>query len=208
MHDVTLDRTTKAKALFPARAPWALRDFTAAEISQLDAGSWYSPEFSAEKVPLLSELLELLGKHEVGLLLELKSADQSTAAHVARVLESSGWVVQGRPARPLCVNSFYLEHMKRFRTLMPSVHGQMIYSNAPTASQLMSARPYVDGILVQFSALSAPIFSNGDPLIRNLGVWALVTDANLSATRSHPNVRIFITNDIKSVHKFLSLEAR
>jgi glycerophosphoryl diester phosphodiesterase len=205
MHDVTLDRTTNAKALFPARAPWAVRDFTLAEIRQLDAGSWYSPRFVGEKVPLLSELLEVLGEHQTGLLLELKSADQSTADRVAAVLESGKWVVQGRSAMPLCVNSFYLEHMKRFRALMPDVQGQMIFSNAPTASQLASARPYVDGILVQFTALSAPIFSSGDPLLRNLGVWTLVTDANFLVARSHPSVRIFITNDIKVVNKGLGL---
>lgn len=41
MHDTNLKRTTDVEELFPERAPWAVKDFTAAEIARLDAGSWF-----------------------------------------------------------------------------------------------------------------------------------------------------------------------
>lgn len=43
IHDDSLTRTTDVEEVFPGRAPWKVKDFTAAEIAQLDAGSWFSP---------------------------------------------------------------------------------------------------------------------------------------------------------------------
>ena len=57
LHDESLERTTDIEEIFPDRfrtspgaggAPtrrWMLADFTLAELKQLDAGSWLSPEF-------------------------------------------------------------------------------------------------------------------------------------------------------------------
>ena len=56
MHDTTLARTTDVEQVFPARAPWNVRDFTLAEIKQLDAGSWFAPEFAGERVPTLARV--------------------------------------------------------------------------------------------------------------------------------------------------------
>lgn len=51
IHDDLLDRTTDGSG--PASG------LTAAEIKQLDAGSWWAPHFAGEAVPLLEEVLEL-----------------------------------------------------------------------------------------------------------------------------------------------------
>lgn len=47
MHDATVDRTTNGTGTVEA--------MTFAELRQLDAGSWFSPDFSGELVPLMSE---------------------------------------------------------------------------------------------------------------------------------------------------------
>ncbi|MFH1262618.1 MAG: glycerophosphodiester phosphodiesterase family protein [Pseudomonadota bacterium] len=52
-HDHTLDRTTNGKGAIPRK--------TLAEIRDLDAGSWFSPKFSAERIPLFTDLLDRLG---------------------------------------------------------------------------------------------------------------------------------------------------
>src|SRR5690606_25959316 len=72
VHDETLERTTNAEEVFPDRAPWNVSDFTAAEIAQLDAGSWYGEEFAGEPVPTLTEFLAVLEENGQDLLLELK----------------------------------------------------------------------------------------------------------------------------------------
>lgn len=72
MHDLTLERTTDAATVLPGRAPWRVADLTLAEISRLDAGSWFGPEFAGERVPTLEEALAVLGLSELGILVELK----------------------------------------------------------------------------------------------------------------------------------------
>jgi glycerophosphoryl diester phosphodiesterase len=51
IHDDTLDRTTNGKG--------PVLEQTVEEIKRLDAGSWFAPQFSAERVPELSEVMEL-----------------------------------------------------------------------------------------------------------------------------------------------------
>lgn len=51
IHDRTLQRTTTGNG--------AVRSYTSREISELDAGSWFDPEFSAERVPMLETVLAL-----------------------------------------------------------------------------------------------------------------------------------------------------
>ena len=51
IHDDTLDRTTNGKGPVLER--------TLEEIKRLDAGSWFAPRFSVERIPELSEVMEL-----------------------------------------------------------------------------------------------------------------------------------------------------
>lgn len=51
IHDRTLQRTTTGNG--------PVRSYTSAEISSLDAGSWFDPRFALERVPLLEEVIEL-----------------------------------------------------------------------------------------------------------------------------------------------------
>lgn len=65
-HDSTLDRTTNGRGL--------VEDMTLAEIKELDAGSWFHPDFEGEKVPTLKEVLDLVdGRCKV--LIEIKHMD-------------------------------------------------------------------------------------------------------------------------------------
>jgi glycerophosphoryl diester phosphodiesterase len=52
IHDDTVDRTTGGTG--------RVKDMTWAQLSQLDAGSWYDKKFAGEKLPLLKEVLALV----------------------------------------------------------------------------------------------------------------------------------------------------
>ncbi|MGM0420972.1 MAG: glycerophosphodiester phosphodiesterase [Bacillota bacterium] len=52
IHDEELDRTTDGSGL--------IGEHTAAEIKNLDAGSWFSQEFAGEKIPTLAEVIDLI----------------------------------------------------------------------------------------------------------------------------------------------------
>ncbi|WP_425390996.1 glycerophosphodiester phosphodiesterase [Ekhidna sp.] len=63
MHDYEVSRTTNGEG--------DIEDLTLGEIKNLDAGSWFSDEYSGEKVPTLEEVIDLInGKCE--LLIEIK----------------------------------------------------------------------------------------------------------------------------------------
>jgi glycerophosphoryl diester phosphodiesterase len=84
IHDDTLDATTSGSG-------W-LKDTTLAEVRELDAGSWFSPAYAGQRVPLLDEVIELLLRHpSVDLLCEVKG--EWTAEHaelVTRPLRRAG----------------------------------------------------------------------------------------------------------------------
>ena len=62
-HDEYLDRTTNGKG--------RPKDFTLQELQQLDAGSWFAPEFKGTSIPTLAQLLDL-AQGRVLLNLEIK----------------------------------------------------------------------------------------------------------------------------------------
>lgn len=53
IHDDSLRRTTDAEEVFPGCAPWKVKDFTAAEIARLDAGSWFDASYAGAHVARL-----------------------------------------------------------------------------------------------------------------------------------------------------------
>lgn len=64
IHDKTINRTTNGKG--------RVSELTYAQIRRYDAGSWFGPEFKAERVPLLSEALRFARTHDMKLLLHIK----------------------------------------------------------------------------------------------------------------------------------------
>lgn len=63
-HDPQLGRTILAQG--------DINDYTLKELKDFDCGSWFSPEFKAERVPELSELLSLVEKRDIDLNIEIK----------------------------------------------------------------------------------------------------------------------------------------
>jgi glycerophosphoryl diester phosphodiesterase len=96
LHDLTLERTTNVKDIFPTRfqeevAPrspseqgtgtagtpvrrWYVSDFTLREIKQLDAGSWFNPKFKGARIPTFQEAIDLI-RGRAGLYPETKAPD-------------------------------------------------------------------------------------------------------------------------------------
>jgi glycerophosphoryl diester phosphodiesterase len=72
IHDSTLRRT--------GGLPRRIADLTAAELEQVDVGSWFDRKFAHETVPSLEELLTLFESNNLVLNLEMKS--DSASEHV------------------------------------------------------------------------------------------------------------------------------
>jgi glycerophosphoryl diester phosphodiesterase len=89
IHDATLDRTTSGRG-------W-VSSHTLNDLRQLDAGSWFAPEFAGARIPTLAETLDWM-RGRVYPLLELKqwpaSDLPSLVEPVAAELERAGLVEQ------------------------------------------------------------------------------------------------------------------
>ncbi len=70
IHDDKLERTTNGEG--------HVSDFTLADLKQLDAGTWKDPKFAGERLPLLSEALDLARERRIGVYIEIKNADDDS----------------------------------------------------------------------------------------------------------------------------------
>jgi glycerophosphoryl diester phosphodiesterase len=90
-HDATLDRT--ASAAGPATA------LTAAELANLDAGSWHHPGFADESVPTLAEAFNLIdGAAHVNIDVKANAAAPPVIDVIRRSRVEDGVIISGRTA--------------------------------------------------------------------------------------------------------------
>ncbi len=78
MHDGTVDRTTNGTG--------KVSELTFAEIRNLDAGSWKSPEFAGERIPTLDETLSVM-PYNIWLNVHIKG-EKDIAVRIAKKLEA------------------------------------------------------------------------------------------------------------------------
>jgi glycerophosphoryl diester phosphodiesterase len=108
MHDWTLDRTTNGTG-----PVWAL---TWEQISDLDAGAWFSPEFRGTRVPRLEEFLDLVAPSQKRIILEIKGS--WTADQLAPVVaEIQGRRLEGR----VIMASFDIVSLRNLRSVAPAI---------------------------------------------------------------------------------------
>lgn len=154
LHDTTLDRTTDVEQVFPDRAPWKVSSFTAAEISKLDAGSWFDESFDGAKVPTFNQYLDRLDRNNQRLLLELKAPElyPGIEAETLDALKAKGWLDQEHVNNKLVVQSFNASSIKNVHTLKPAV--QTGFLGTPEVSELSSYAKFSDYINPRYTQVT------------------------------------------------------
>lgn len=141
VHDTTLARTTDVEAVFPDRAPWNVRDFTLAEIRQLDAGAWFAPEFAGQRVPTLAEWAHAVGRQS-GMLLEVKSPElyPGIEIDVDRELRALPEFTHALRHNRVMMQSFNHEWLRAYDAVAVSVPVGLLFAGGPPSeSQLADA---------------------------------------------------------------------
>ncbi|MGG7613026.1 glycerophosphodiester phosphodiesterase, partial [Streptomyces sp. ZG43] len=146
LHDTTLARTTDVEEVFPDRAPWNVKDFTAREIARLDAGSWFGPQFKGAKVPTLDQFLKRMSRHRLGLLLELKAPElyPGIERETLTALRRAGWLDRGHVRDRLVVQSFGADAVRRVHQLRPDVKTGFL--GTPAEAELPAYAAFADQI--------------------------------------------------------------
>ncbi|MGW1313918.1 glycerophosphodiester phosphodiesterase [Streptomyces sp. NPDC002426] len=200
VHDTTLNRTTDAEEVFPDRAPWAVKDFTAAEIAKLDAGSWFGPGFAGARVPTLTQYLHRIERNRQNLLLEIKSPEiyPGIEKETLRVLRTHGWLDRGHVKHRLIVQSFGAESVKTVHAQRPDVVTGFL--GTPTVAELPSYAAFTDQINPSYTTIGADYVAevqklkgaHGKPL--KVNTWT-VNDAAKAAEVAGFGVDGIITNN-------------
>ncbi len=112
MHDDELDRTTSGKG--------PVAGATLEEIRALDAGRWFSADFTGEKVPTLDEAMQALAARGMSANIEIKACrgrEAETGAAVAKAI-AERW--RGGAPTPF-LSSFSLDSLAAARDAAPQV---------------------------------------------------------------------------------------
>ncbi|WCD85836.1 Glycerophosphodiester phosphodiesterase [Streptomyces xanthophaeus] len=123
IHDDTLSRTTDVEQVFPGRSPWKVKDFTAAEIARLDAGSWFGAQFTGARVPTLRQYMDRVQRNQQRLLLEIKKPElyPGIEEQTLEVLEETGWLDERHVTQRLVVQSFSADCVRLVHQLRPDL---------------------------------------------------------------------------------------
>ncbi|MEP7342356.1 MAG: glycerophosphodiester phosphodiesterase family protein [Acidobacteriota bacterium] len=174
LHDLTLERTTNVKDVFPTRSRsdvsedqpqgsaaakhWYVSDFTLAEIKQLDSGSWFNEKFKGERVQTWQEAIDMV-RGKAGLYPETKAPEVygKRGFDMEKLLLDS--LKKNKldrpnadPKTPVIIQSFSAESLKKMRgeykTKLPLVF--LIHADPQkqwlTADGLKKAKAFADGI--------------------------------------------------------------
>ncbi len=169
LHDLTLERTTNVKDIFPTRfreepisgavmRHWYVSDFTLLEIKQLDAGSWFDAKFKGTRVPTFQEAIDLV-RGKAGLYPETKAPEVYGARgfdmeRLVIDLLKKNRLISGSAARntPVVIQSFSPESLKKlFTTLKTALPLVLLVSDEArarwlTEAGLVEAKQFATGI--------------------------------------------------------------
>lgn len=117
-HDQTLDKKTDGTG--------EVKEYTFAELQQLDAGSWFSEEFSDEKIPSLEEVLSW-ASGKMALNIEIKTEawredpERSIEPRVVQLVRESGM------SDHIIFSSFDYRILRRLNELAPELRTAVLY---------------------------------------------------------------------------------
>lgn len=120
IHDFRVDRTTNGSGL--------VKELSFKQIRNLDAGSWFSPNFQGEKIPSLEEVLHLC-KGRKKLNLELKTAGEMYRGLAEKVVKL---VEHYKMEKEVIITSFDHEKITKVKSLTSDIEvGIIIEGNPP-----------------------------------------------------------------------------
>ncbi|MDN3269424.1 glycerophosphodiester phosphodiesterase family protein [Streptomyces sp. MA15] len=159
LHDDSLERTTDVEEVFPDRAPWKVKNFTAAEIARLDAGSWFGPEYAGARVPTLEEFVHRVDRHRQKLLLEIKNPQlyPGIERDILKVLADEGWLDRRHVRQRLIVQSFSADSVRTVHELAPAVKTGFL--GTPPVADLPAYAAFTDQINPSHGSLTADYVS-------------------------------------------------
>lgn len=183
MHDGDLRRTTDVEEVFPERQLAPLGTFTLAELTQLDAGSWFAPEFAGERIPTMAELVSLI-QQRIGFLLEVKNPAlyPGIEQQIADELRAAGGYLDAAVAGDrIVVQSFDHASMRRFDRIAPEVPVGLLTGTRMTAPELQAAAEYAEQVNPSFRVVDQGYVDEVHGLGMDMSVYTVDSGRDMRA---------------------------
>ncbi|USK48523.1 hypothetical protein LIT38_18500 [Bacillus sp. CMF12] len=160
IHDANVLRTTDGEGL--------IEDLTVKDIKKLDAGSWFSPAFAGEKIPLLNEVLKKVSG-KTGIIIEMKSPENQPGMTeiLADMLNSY------KPDNHIKVQSFHINEMKKFHQLAPEIPAGLLLSKHLDLFHLASYRDFASFLSVHHLLLSKSFINQAELFGYEIYSWTI-----------------------------------
>ncbi|QHZ45108.1 glycerophosphodiester phosphodiesterase [Bacillus sp. NSP9.1] len=172
IHDTTVNRTTD----IDSEEPVAVKDLTLAELRKLDAGSYFGPQFTGERIPTFEEVLDRY-KGKIGMLIELKEPAlyPSIEEKIAAALK------ERRMDKPkhdqVIVQSFNFNSVRKMHELLPAVPTGVLTSKVTdlTNEKLKDFSGYADYVNANLInvAVDPTLVSRIHALGMNITPWTI-----------------------------------
>lgn len=166
IHDTTVDRTTDGTG--------KVGSLTLDEIRELDAGSYFAPEFAGERIPTFEEVLdEFRGK--TGILIELKAPELYPGVEELVAAALSERNMDKPENEKIIVQSFNFDSMKTFHERMPDVPVGVLTSNKDhlTDEKLADFADYADYVNPTQKLVTAELVDRIHDLGMQISVWTV-----------------------------------
>jgi len=174
-----------------ARNPLKLWEATNADLAKIDIGTWFDPEFSAERVPTLEEVLVAArGRARVNIELKYYGHDVELERKVIEIVEST------RSVENVVLMSLKYDKVQKVKAMRPEWTYGVLTSvnlgdaarfdvdflaiNAETASRSLIRRAHRAGLAVYVWTVNDPLHMSA---IMSRGVDGIITDEPALARR-------------------------
>jgi glycerophosphoryl diester phosphodiesterase len=151
LHDLTLERTTNVKEVFPERfrekdgvRRWYVSDFTLSELKQLDAGVWFSDKFKGAKIPTFQEAIDTV-RGKAGLYPETKDPEVYDKSGLAmekllvEILQRNRLGNRGEdPQTPIVIQSFSEASLRKLALELKVSHPLVFLVSADPTGAILS----------------------------------------------------------------------
>jgi glycerophosphoryl diester phosphodiesterase len=185
IHDETLQRTTNGKG--------RVRDWTARELSRLDAGSWFHPDFAGETVPTLEQVLELArGRCRLNIELKTEGTERAygerLARHVTDMLKSM------RLERDVVITSFDPRCLRAVRRFAPDIRtGLIAFKRKPDLVRFLRALG-ASFLSIAFRRLHPALLDECAQHEVDVMVWTVNRPGDIARLTAMPDSFLLCTN--------------
>lgn len=180
LHDSNLRRTAGIN-----KNIW---EVTYAELENVDVGSFFSPEYSDQRIPTLSEVLEFAKDQNVNLNIELKPTGHEQ--NFVKIVVDE--IVEHRFQNDCVVTSLKYDLLRQIKEYDPEIHTVYVMS---VAAGDITRLTYADDFSVQDSFVTKKLVSTAHAAGKEIWAWTVNSQSSLKRM-IRLNVDNLITDNI------------